>query len=71
MAGKITEEKKLIAELELELTRYTKKVKAFKKELAEMLLEDYTTNWKVKTRASLRRAGLDLKNTITDFNKEL
>ena len=71
MPKTIFEEKELIHELELEVTRYSKKIDAFKEELAGQVLENYNINWHVKKRASLRRAGLDLRNAITEFNKKL
>lgn len=71
MSRSILEEKEIVLEFELELTRYVKKVNAFKEELASELLEGNTFNWNAKARASLRRAGLDLKTAITDLNKKL
>jgi hypothetical protein len=71
MSRPIIEEKEIVHEFELELTRYVKKVNAFKEELASELLEGHTSNWNVKARASLRRAGLDLKTAITELNKKL
>ena len=71
MSRPILEEKEIVLEFELELIRYVKKVNAFKEELASKLLEGETVNWNAKARASLRRAGLDLKTAITDLNKKL
>lgn len=72
MPRPILEEKEIVLEFELELTRYVKKLNAFKEELASKLLEGNTiTNWNAKARASLRRAGLDLKTAITELNKKL
>ena len=71
MSRPIIEEKEIVHEFELELTRYVKKVNAFKEELASELLKGNTSNWNAKARASLRRAGLDLKTAITELNKKI
>ena len=66
---KFKKDLELIAELEPELERFQKKFLEYKNRIALAMIKDNQPAYRVKERASIKRATQDLKEVLYKINK--
>lgn len=66
---KFKKDLELIAELEPELERFQKKFLEYKNRIALAMIKDNQPAYRVKERASIKRAAQDLKEVLYKINK--
>ena len=66
---KFKKDLELIAELEPELERFQKKFLEYKNRIALAMIKDNQPAYRVKERASIKRAAQDLKEVLYKINR--